>query len=233
MKIHAVRILAVLISFLPLVVFAQDTGSRTCRVIFLGAADTDAATLHLYDGTASREVELPRLNLSKIYTLPAGPLTLHLLSMPHVAKEPVNPATRSVTVAEAISDFYLLVSPDPSNKIVPVRMQVIDATVERFKSGQMLWFNLTEHDVGGQVGKQKLAIKAQSKVILDPPATGQQDYNVNLNFRIVGEDVFYPLCETRWVHNPDNRTLLFILNESGSRAPRILGFPDHREKKNP
>lgn len=149
MKIHAVRIFLILITLLPLVVFGQVTGSRTCRVIFLGAADTDAATLHLYDVTASRKVALPRLNLSKIYT------------------------------------------------------------------------------------RQKLAIKAQSKVILDPPATGQQDYNVNLNFRIVGEDVFYPLCETRWVHNPDNRTLLFILNESGSRAPRILGFPDHREKKNP
>ena len=34
-------------------------------------------------------------------------------------------------------------------------------------------------------------------------------------------------------HNPANRTVLFTLNESGSRLPRVLGFPDHREEKNP
>lgn len=229
------RFLAILIGLLPLASSAQEKGSRTCRVLFLGGGDTDAKTLHLFDGAASREVQLPRLNLSPVYPLPGGALTLRLLAAPAVKDQPVDPAAPSVAVGEGIGDFYLLVSPDPSNKTVPVRMQVIDATADRFKSGQMLWYNLTAHDVGGQVGTQKLAIKARSKVILDRPAAAAGDYNVNLSYRMTGKEALYPLCETRWVYDPASRIVLFIINEPGSRIPRVLGFPDHREEtgKNP
>ncbi len=229
------RFLAILIGLLPLVSSAQEKGSRTCRVLFLGGGDNDAKTLHLYDGTASREVELPRLNLSPVYPLPGGALTLRLLAAPAVKDQPVNPAAPSVAVAETVGDFYLLVSPDPANKAVPVRLQVIDATADRFKVGQMLWFNLTANDVGGQVGTQKLAIKARSKVILDRPADKAGDYGVNLSYRMTGKEALYPLCETRWIYDPTSRIVLFIINEPGNRTPRVLGFPDHREEtgKNP
>lgn len=229
------RLLAILFALLPLVSSAQQTGSRTCRVLFLGGGDNDAKSLHLFDGTASREVELPRLNLSPVYPLPGGALTLRLLAAPAAKDQPVNPAAPSVAVAETVGDFYLLVSQDPSNKAVPVRMQVIDATADRFKSGQMLWYNLTANDVGGDVGTRKLVIKARSKVILDRPADKAGDYNVNLSYRITGKEGIFPLCETRWVHDPTSRIVLFIINEPGSRVPRVLGFPDHREEtgKNP
>ncbi len=229
------RLLACLICLLPFAAPAQDAGGRTCRVVFLGASEKDPEKLHLHDGTASREIDLPRLNLSKVYPLPGGEITLRLLPAPPAEGEVPNPAAPSVKVPETTGDIYLLVSPDPANKTVPARMQVIDASAERFKPGQMLWFNLTAHEVGGQVGQQKLAMKSRSKVILDPPAAKAGDYNVNLSFRIAGKDSLYPLCETRWVHDPANRTVLFVINEPGSRAPRVLGFPDHRAEagKNP
>ncbi len=207
---------------------AQETSGRTCRVLFLGAAESDPEKLHLHDGATTREIDLPRLNLSRVYELPSGPLTLRLLTAPPVENQAPDPASPSIAVGENTGDFYLLLSPDPSNKTLPIRMQIIDAHADRFKSGQMLWYNLTPHDVGGQVGSQKLAIKPRSRVILDPPASGREDYNVNLAFRIAGKDTLYPLCETRWNHDPTARTVLFIINEAGSRAPRVLGFPDHR-----
>jgi hypothetical protein len=229
------RLLACLICLLPFASPAQEKGGRTCRIVFLGASEKDPEKLHLHDGTATREVDLPRLNLSKVYPLPGGAITLRLLAAPPAEGEAPNPAAPSAKVAETVGDIYLLVSPDPTNKTVPARMQVIDATADRFKSGQMLWFNLTAHEVGGQVGKQKLAMKSRSKLILDPPADKAGDYNVNLSFRIAGKGDLYPLCETRWVHDPANRTVLFVINEPGSRAPRVLGFPDHRVEagKNP
>ena len=83
--------------------------------------------------------------------------------------------------------------------------------------------------------QQKLALKARAKVILDPPASALESYNVNLSFRIAGKDQLYPLCETQWNHDPAARTVLFIVQEPGSRTPRVLGFPDHRVSsgKNP
>ena len=83
----------------------------------------------------------------------------------------------------------------------------------------------------------KLGIRAGATTLR--PAPKPSGYSAKLlgnapsQSNALGKDVLYPLCETRCVHNPANRTVLFIFNESGSRIPRVLGFPDHREEKNP
>ena len=93
----------------------------------------------------------------------------------------------------------------------------------------MLWFNLTKLPVGGTVGSGKLVIKPGARVILEPPAAGNLDYPVNLVFRIPGDEQVYPLCETKWHHDPRSRSVAFIIAEQGSRAPRVLVFLDYRE----
>ena len=219
--------LLVLSLVLPFTATGQEKPGRICRILFLGASDTDPESLYLHDGKASQEEELPRMNFSKPYVLPPGALTLRLLSSPPPEEKAPAASAPSAAVAETAGDIYLLVSPDPSNKTVPVRLQVIDASADRFKAGQMMWYNLTAHDVGGQVGKQKLALKARSRLITDAPSGGAEEYNVNLSYRVTGKESLFPLCETRWVHNPAARTVLFVINEPGSRAPRVMGFPDH------
>lgn len=229
------RFLFFLFVALPLSVLAQEKPGRTCRLLFLGASDSDPQTLHLHDGTKSQEVELPRLNFSKFYQLPGGALSLRLLAAPVAEGQAPASTSPSAAVTEASGDIYLLLSPDPSNKAVPVRMQVIDASADRFKPGQMMWYNLTAHDVGGKVGKQQLVLKARSRTITDAPASSNEEYNVNLSYRMTGKDALYPLCETRWSHDPGARTVLFVVNEPGSRAPRVMGFPDQpaNSGKNP
>lgn len=228
------RVLIFLFS-LSLAAFGQEKQGRSCRLLFLGAGETDPQKLHLHDGTKSQEVELPRMNFSKRYDLPAGAITLRLLASAPAEGSAPPAAAPSAAVPETSGDIYLLVSPDASNKGVPVRMQVIDASADRFKPGQMMWYNLTAHDVGGQVGKQQLVLKSRSRLITDAPAAGNEDYNVNLSYRIAGKEAPYPLCETRWIHDPLVRTVLFVVNEPGSRAPRVMGFPDHpaNSGKNP
>jgi hypothetical protein len=213
----------------PLPLAAQEKAARHCRVLFLGGADNDPESLLLYDGTSSQTVELPRMNFSKRYQLPTGALTLRLLSTPPVAGEALPAGLPSVAVDEATTDFYLLVTPDASQKPLPMRLQVIAAGQDRFKRGQMMWYNLTTSEVSGQVGKQKLALKARSKLVVDAPATAVESYHVDLSFRLNAKDVIRPLCETQWTHDPTARSLVFVMDEPGSRAPRILGFPDSAE----
>ncbi|MES2661074.1 MAG: hypothetical protein V4689_20800 [Verrucomicrobiota bacterium] len=223
------RHLLCLLFLIPNLALAQSNGSRTCRILFLGAPDDAPEKLQLFDGTASQEVELPRMNLSKVYPLPAGALVIRMLTTAPAKPEEASPDAPKAAIAESLGDFYLLVSSDPSNKIAPVKLQVIDADPAKFKNGQMLWFNLTANSVGGQVGTQKLAMTANSRTILDAPASKSEDFNVNLSFRIPGDERLHPLCETKWQHDSRSRTVLFVINQGGSRVPRILGFPDYRE----
>lgn len=218
-----------LLCLLSLVATAHAKTARTCRILFLGAPDGAPEKLHLFDGTNSQEVELPQMNLSPVYPLPAGPLVLRMLPSAPAKPQDVSPEAPKATLAEAITDCYLLVSTDPTNKIAPVKLQIIDADPAKFTNGQMLWFNLTNNSVGGQVGDVQLAMAANSRKIIEPPAAGNDDYNVNLSYRMPGNERLYPLCETKWQHDTRSRTVVFVVAQQGTRTPRVLGFPDYRE----
>lgn len=209
---------------------AQKTPPRTCRILFLDGPDSAPDTLHLFDGMKSQEVDLPRMNLSKIYTLPSGPLTLRFL--PKAVSDPATIPVKApaVVVAETMQDMYLLLTSDPANEIAPVKVQVINAGTDQLKLGQMLWFNLTPSPVGGILGKQKITLAPQSRTVVDAPAAQSEGYPVNLAYRRPGNDALYPLCETKWQHDPRSRSLVFIIAEQGVRTPRVLAFPDYREE---
>jgi len=225
------RRLVALLCLLPLLASAESKGPRSCRILFLGAPSGAPEKLQLFDGVNCQEVELPQMSFSPVYRLPAGEMVLRLLTTPPLKPEEVDPTAPKAAIGAAVTDFYLILNSDPANKTVPIRMQVIDADAAKFKPGQMLWFNLTPNSVGGQVGSEQLAMAANSRVILNAPATGSGDYKVNLSFRLPGSEVLYPLCETSWAFDPRARTVQFVVVQEGSRAPRILGFPDYREQE--
>lgn len=223
------RRLFLLLCCLSAVATAPAKSARSCRILFLGAPDGAPEKLYLFNGTTSQEVELPQMNLSPIYPLPGGPLVLRLLPAAPTKSEDVSPEAPKATLPEAVIDCYLLVSSDPANKIAPVKLQVIDADPAKFTNGQMLWFNLTPNRIGGKIGDEDLAMEANSRKILDSPASSNEDYNVNLSFRMPGNERLYPLCETKWQHDTRSRTVVFVVAQQGTRTPRVLGFPDYRE----
>lgn len=214
---------------------AAEKSNRTCRILFLNAPDDAPEKLHLFDGLSSQEVELTRMGFSPVYQIRAGDITLALLPKapepPAQAGSPpvIPPEAPKAVIPAATTDFYLLVSSDPSNKIAPVKLQVINANVGNFPRGHMLWYNLTDSKVGGIIGSGKLLIAPNSSTMLPPPAAKMEDYHVNIQFIPPGKDSPEPLCETNWTHDPRSRGVFFILKPSGSLIPRILGFPDFRE----
>lgn len=218
-----------LFCLIPALVTAQSKAARSCRIVFASAPADAPEKLQLFDGTSSQEVELPQMNLSPIYKLPAGPLVVRLL--PTAASKPrdVSPDAPKVTIPEAVSDFYLIVTSDPSNKIAPVKLQVVDATPAGFPKGRMIWFNLTANTVNGKVGTQELSLGPNARIVLGLPTATGGDYPVNLTFRMPGNEVDHPLCETKWSHDGLPSTLFVLVMESGSRTPRIVAFTDLRE----
>ncbi|MES2923629.1 MAG: hypothetical protein V4819_18885 [Verrucomicrobiota bacterium] len=223
------RYLICLLCLIPTLVTAQPKAARSCRVVFASAPADAPEKLFLFDGTSSQEVELPQMNLSPIYKLPAGPLVVSLLSAAPAKAKGISPDAPKVTIPEAVTDFYLIVTSDPSNTIAPVKLQMVDATPNGFPKGRMIWFNLTANTVNGKVGTEQLALASNSRVVLGLPTATGGDYPVNLTFRQPGNDVDHPLCETKWSHDGLPSTLFVLVMESGSRTPRVLAFTDLRE----
>ena len=223
------RVLILISCLFAAVAAAEEKSTRTCRIVFILAPTDAPRTLQLFDGATSQEVELPRMNLSRIYQIAPGPVTLRLLPEPPAKPLEINPAAPAAKVAADISDCYLLVASDPANPVTPVRMSVIDAGQGVFRNGQMLWFNLSNKAVGGQLGKQRLSVAPNARSVVDSPADKNGDYPVDLAFQMPGDSKLQPLCETKWRHDPNSRSLLFVVNEPGTRTPQVMGFHDNRE----
>lgn len=211
------------------VTHAQEAAKkRTCRILYLDRPSTAPETMHLFDGSASREVDLPGMNLSKIYPLPPGEISLVLLPAALANPEELPPGAPSISVPESATDIYLLVMSDSANKLAGVSLQVVDASGTKLQLGKTLWFNLTENVVGGQLGSEKIVMKPMSRTVMAAPRADAGDYPVNFAYSMEGKEHTYPICETRWNHDPAGRTLGFVVASLSARTPRIFLFPDKR-----
>jgi hypothetical protein len=217
--------------FLSCVAHGQEKKTRTCRILFLERPPGTPSTMHLFDGFASREVDLPSMNLSKVYELPPEKISLSLLNKPLTKPDELPTGAPTTIVPEIATDIYLLVMSDPANKVAPVRLQVVHASETKVARGQTLWFNLTEVTVGGKLGSEKIVLKPSSRAVTNAPRSDGGDYPVSLGYHMEGKDHLYPICETRWTHDPRGRNLGFVIARQSSRTPRVFVFPDLREDK--
>ena len=220
--------LLLLALLIPGWLFAEPAAERTCRILFLDAPDDAPEKLILFDGSKSQEVELPRMNLSRIYKLSSGAIRLHMLSSPVTDPLAIPAGAPLANLPESADGIYLILVHDPSNPVAPVQMQVVDASSDRLRSGQMRWFNLTPNAIGGIVGSEKLSMASNSQVTLKAPADGNTDYDVRLAYRIAGEEKYRPICETKWRHDPRSRFIVFVIGDTTNRSPRVMSFPDYR-----
>lgn len=227
-SLRFLRTSALTVALAAISTFSLQAAGRTCRVLLLGGQEDSPGKIMLFDGKTAQEIELPGMNLSPVYTIAAGDISLRLLESMPEKPEDIPSGAPGAKVGETVSDIYLLVTPDPKNKITPLSMQVIDVNPAGFKKGQSIWFNLTANRVGGKLGSKKLALEPNSRNVTESPADANEDYHVNLFYQAPGEKDVWPLCQTMWRHDPTSRTLMFVLQAETGAAPRLMSFPDFR-----
>ncbi len=213
----------------PVFAQAQDkSAQRTCRVLFLNPPANAPKAVFLFDGVKSHEVQLSGMNFSDVHTIAGGDGSIRLLPTAVSKPEEIPADAPGAKIAASVVDCYIVVKEDPANKVVPVQFQIIDAGSEKFRKGQTMWFNLSQFPVGGQVGTQKLAMKSMSREITDAPASGKEAYEVNLSFLRPGSPVFHSISQTKWIHDPGSRMVIFFYGGTENSAPQYSGFKDFR-----
>lgn len=223
------RFLLLLTLLCPAIASAQQaTDKRTCRILFLNPPAEAPRKLFLFDGSSTQEVELPEMNFSDVYQISAGDAPLRLLAKQAAKPEEIPAGSPKASIPAGVVDFYLLATPDPANTTLPIQLQVIDASALKFKKGQMMWYNLSPNAMGGTVGDQKLAMKPMSRQIIDEPVKGGGSYPVSLSYVIPGDEKFHPICQTKWMHDPRSRMVMFVYGGEGNRVPQVAGFKDFR-----
>ena len=225
-NIPNMRIVLLLLSFAAILTAKEK--ARTCRILFPNAPQQTAETYYLFDGQKSQQVTLPRLSFSPVYQLLPGDIKIRLLTTPVNKPEQIPSGFPEATVDAATKDIYLVVTTDPTNTALPLRLQVVNANHDRIRLGEMLWINLTPKHLAGKVGRSSLTLAPNAFAMVKEPATSAGDYPLEIYFRVPGDDRTHPLIESQWHHDPRSRFVVFVYDEGRRRAPRIMSFSDFR-----
>lgn len=206
---------------------AEDAG-RSCRILFLNPPKDAPKSLQLFDGTSCQEVHLPGMNLSPAYRIAAGTKTLHLLADTLEDAAALPPGAPSVDLPAGGGDFYLILTSDPQNAIVPVAARALHP-VPDLRKGQLFWINLTEMTIEGTLGEEELKLEPSGTQILDAPTKKRGAYPVALAYPTPGDDTpARSMSQTQWLHDPESRQLVVVFLNEETDAPRAIAFPDFR-----
>jgi hypothetical protein len=208
--------------------FAEEPGHITCRIVFLDRPANAPKALHLFDGFTSQLVDLPSMNLSKVYKLSAKTSTLTLLPEAVQKSDKLPDAAPTAVLPKGVTNCYLIVSSDPKNAVTPVSLQIAFPAKGEIQRGQTLWVNLTSHTINGTLGERELLVEPDSNKILEAPRNDVGDFPVIITYQLENSETQRAVCTTRWTHDPRLRNLGLIYPKIGSTAPRVSVFPDLR-----
>jgi len=226
MKTLTIMLLSAVALALPALAEPESTVRRTCRIVFPERPNDAPKTAHLFDGKGSQPITLPSMNFSEVVALPSGEITL--LMTAEEIKDPENLPLNApkLRIPESVRDFYILVTADPANPLLPVEMKLVDAGA-KLKPGETLWFNLTDHRIAAKLGEARMTVLGKALTVSKDPLPGSGYYKAEFVFQPGGKGDFQRITEQQWWHDAASRHVGFIVN-TGGLLPKIYFFRDFR-----
>jgi len=200
---------------------------RSCRLVFPERPEGAPKIAYLFDGSKSQAVSLPSMNLSEVIELPDGDLAIAMTPSAVSDPELLPPQAPALKIPELVTDFYIIITPDPENKVLPVKMNLVDTGAGKLKPGETLWYNFTPHRIIAKLGGADMKVDPQGRTITKDPIPASGYYVARFAFQEDGKGEFAPITEQSWWHDSNSKHLGFIYN-SGGKLPKIYYFRDFR-----
>jgi hypothetical protein len=179
------------------------------------------------DGSKSREVSLPSMNLSEVIRLADGNITI-VITVGKIENPELLPANAPrLIIPEHVRDFYIIITADPANEYLPVKMNLADAEGHKTGPGETLWSNSTAHRIVAKLGAAEMSVDPGGQTVSRAPAETSGYYEARFEYQLRGEGPLARITEQNWWHDSTCRSLGLIV-DSGGRLPKIFTFRDHR-----
>jgi hypothetical protein len=212
--------------------FSQDLkkSERTCRLVFPEKTNDSPKFVYLYDGKENRRVFLSAVNFSDVVELRPGDINLVMAPEPIADPENIPPGYPRLSVPEAIRNFYIFLSVDEANKVLPLKLKMINLDAAQFDLGKTLWCNFTNHQIAAKLGDKKMSVAAGKTTISEKPLSEDGYYKAEFIFQPDSTGDFRRITEQSWWFDADCRYVGFIADRGGM-LPKIYFFRDFRLPK--
>lgn len=203
---------------------------RSCRVVYPERPRGAPKIAYLFDGKESLQTALPSKNLAPVIELPGGELNLAMTAGEVDDPGSLPPEAPRLRIPEGVKDFYILVTHDPDNPHLPVKMELVDPADSTLMPGEMLWINRTDHRIIARLGDSEISMKPRSQSVCKGPLAKSGYYDAEFAYQVNGEGPEARITEQRWWHDTESRHLGFVV-DTGDMLPLIFFFRDFRAPK--
>lgn len=200
---------------------------RLCRVVFPERPEDAPKSAYIFDGKESQSVTLPSMNLSEVIELPSGELTIAMTPNKITDPKALSPNSPFLRIPEKLMDFYIIITSDPNNKDLPIKMNLVDAGAGKLNPGETLWYNFTEHRIAAKLGRAEMTVDPGDQAISKDPDSASGYYIARFVYQAQAKGAYAPITEQSWWHDSTSKHLGFIYN-SGGKLPKIYFFRDFR-----
>jgi len=221
-------VIAILSAAFLICASALHAKPRTCRIVFPERPQSAPKIAYLFDGSRSQAVSLPSMNLSEVIEMPRGELAIAMLASAISDPELLPPQAPVLKIPEGVMDFYIIITPDPENKTLPIKMNLVDTGGGKLKAGETLWYNFTGHRIVAKLGSAQMTVDPQGRTISKDPIPASGYYVAQFTYQAKGVGALAPITEQSWWHDDKSRHLGFIYN-SGGKLPKIYFYRDFRD----
>ncbi len=221
-------VIAILSAAFLICASALHAKPRTCRIVFPERPEGSPKIAYLFDGSKSQGVSLPSMNLSEVIEMPRGELAIAMLASAISDPELLPPQAPVLKIPEGVKDFYIIITPDPENKTLPIKMNLVDTGGGKLKAGETLWYNFTGHRIAAKLGSAQMTVDPQGRTISKDPMPASGYYVAQFAFQANGKGAYAPITEQSWWHDANSKHLGFIYN-TGGKLPKIYFFRDFRD----
>ena len=221
------RTIAIFATIIWTLAHTSHAQSRACRIVYPERPQEMRKSAYLFDGSKSSEVSLPSMNLSEVMHLADGKITISLTLDKIESPELLPAKAPQLVIPEHVRDFYIIMTADPANEYMPVKMILVDPEEHKAGPGETLWYNFTAHRIFAKLGGTDMSIVPGGQRVSKAPTAAGGYYEADFEYQIRGEGPLARITEQNWWHDSTSRNLGLIM-DSGGRLPKIMVFRDFR-----
>ena len=220
-----------ILSLLCLLVACQvHAQNRTLRVVFLDRPADAPKSLYLFDGKKSQLIELPKLNLSKIYHIDNASTSLSLTSAKIHSKKSLPSGSPTSQIPAAAKELYLVITSHPENTTNPMKLHLVGTGAQPLQQGEMLFYNLFKRTIEGNIQNHKVQLAPNQQQRIHQAAKTKGSISVQLSF-LYRQGKKRSICNTQWSYTPTQRSIGIIYDTPGKLTPTVQNFLDYRAPK--
>ena len=219
------NLLAVCFCFFGVIqeLFPQATGDNLISVEFscLAWSQVDTKGLRYLDGE-----KVEPLRISSAYR--TGPYRYRGTNPIVVFREVAGPegAVIRQPVGRAFVDpsftkvlFLFIRNDQPEGSGSEYEIMVLDDSLDSFPRGAYRIFNLSNHQIGGFIGKEKFIVPTKEFRTIELDSEDKVDVQIHFSSRV--EDQWVPGVNTRWLYRDNMRSIVFVTADQESRYPML------------